>query len=237
MRGNLSTCEFCRSWGPQNENKRKWKYKDLARELKKDLKHEGDDDISCNWCVWNGSKRPRIGNQKMNRDHPDYTIVEIDQNTQKSPGDQWRLAVTQTPIKKYQGIIIIIIIIIVIIIISECKKLAQKEFRLSRTGGKDDPLRIMEVIKILSYRPKPKYILKNDTHKILWNFETQTDYLIPVKITDPKRKKTCHLEDFAVLADHRVKLKENETIDKYLDLARDLPLPPPKKKQQKNCES
>ena len=28
--------------------------------------------------------------------------------------------------------------------------------------------------------------------------------------------------DFAVLADHRVKLKENEEKDKYLDLAREL---------------
>ena len=28
--------------------------------------------------------------------------------------------------------------------------------------------------------------------------------------------------DFAVLADHRIKLKENEKKDKYLDLAREL---------------
>ena len=33
--------------------------------------------------------------------------------------------------------------------------------------------------------------------------------------------RTCRIVDFAVSADHRVKLKENEKKDKYLDLARD----------------
>ena len=35
-------------------------------------------------------------------------------------------------------------------------------------------------------------------------------------------KKTCKIVDFAVSADHRVKLKENEKKDKYLDLAREI---------------
>ena len=35
-------------------------------------------------------------------------------------------------------------------------------------------------------------------------------------------KKTCRIVDVAVPADHRVKLKENEKKDKYLDLAREL---------------
>ena len=35
-----------------------------------------------------------------------------------------------------------------------------------------------------------------------------------------KKKRTCRIVDFAVLADHRVKLKESEKKDKYLDLAR-----------------
>ena len=33
----------------------------------------------------------------MSRDHPNYSIVEIGQNT-KSPGDLWRLVVTHTPV-------------------------------------------------------------------------------------------------------------------------------------------
>ena len=65
-----------------------------------------------------------------------------------------------------------------------------------------------------------------ETHKILWDFEVQTDHLIPARRPDlvlfDKKKRTCHLEDFAVPADHRVKMKEREKIDKYLYLAREL---------------
>ena len=32
----------------------------------------------------------------------------------------------------------------------------------------------------------------------------------------------CRVDDFAVPANHRVKIKENEKIEKYLDLAREL---------------
>ena len=37
-----------------------------------------------------------------------------------------------------------------------------------------------------------------------------------------KKKKICKIVDFAVLTDHRIKLKECEKRDKYLDLAREL---------------
>ena len=36
-----------------------------------------------------------------------------------------------------------------------------------------------------------------------------------------QNNRTCKIVDFAVLADHRVKLKENEKKDKYLELARE----------------
>ena len=36
------------------------------------------------------------------------------------------------------------------------------------------------------------------------------------------KKRTCKIVAFAVPADHRVKLKENEKKEKYLDLAREL---------------
>ena len=42
-----------------------------------------------------------IGNQKENRDHPDYSIVEIGQNPKKSPGELWTLAVSQISVKVY----------------------------------------------------------------------------------------------------------------------------------------
>ena len=37
-----------------------------------------------------------------------------------------------------------------------------------------------------------------------------------------KKKKNCKIVDFAVPADHRIKLKEVVKKDKYLDLSRDL---------------
>ena len=41
-----------------------------------------------------GKKTGGIGNQRENGDHPNHSIVKIGQNTEKSPGDQKRLAVT-----------------------------------------------------------------------------------------------------------------------------------------------
>ena len=38
----------------------------------------------------------------MSGDHSNYSIVEIDKNTEKSPGDLRRLAATQTLVKDHQ---------------------------------------------------------------------------------------------------------------------------------------
>ena len=76
------------------------------------------------------------------------------------------------------------------------------------------------------------YYNDNATHKFLWVFNIQTDHLIPARRPDliiinkkkkkEKKKRTCKIVDFAVPADHRIKLKECEKRDKYLDLAREL---------------
>ena len=66
------------------------KYLDLVRELKN---HE----VALETVP---QKKPgRNGNQTKNRDHPDYSIVEIGQNTEKSPEDLMRLAVTWSQVK------------------------------------------------------------------------------------------------------------------------------------------
>ena len=44
----------------------------------------------------------RVGNRRTNRDHPNDSIVEIGQNTEKSPGDLRRLTVTRSLTKDYQ---------------------------------------------------------------------------------------------------------------------------------------
>ena len=72
----------------------------------------------------------------------------------------------------------------------------------------------------------PAPVLQNNTHKLLWDFDIHTDHLISVRRPDliiiNKKKRTCKIVDFAVPADYRIKLKECERRDKYLDLAREL---------------
>ena len=65
----------------------------------------------------------------------------------------------------------------------------------------------------------------NGSHKLLWDFSIQSDHLIQARRPDliiiNKKERTCKIVDFAVPADHRIKLKECEKKDKYLDLARE----------------
>ena len=72
---------------------------------------------------------------------------------------------------------------------------------------------------------KSESILEHATHKILWDFEIQRDNLIAARRLDlviVNKKRTCHREDFAIPANHKVKIKETEKRNKYLDLAREL---------------
>ena len=63
-------------------------------------------------------------------------------------------------------------------------------------------------------------------HKLLLNFDIQTDHLISTRLTDiviiNKKDRTCRTVGLTVSADHRVKLKESQKKDKYLDLAGEL---------------
>ena len=67
----------------------------------------------------------------------------------------------------------------------------------------------------------PAPVLENDTHKLIWDFNMQTDHLISARTPDlkinKKKKRLCKIVDFAVPADHRIKLKECEKKDEYLD--------------------
>ena len=62
----------------------------------------------------------------------------------------------------------------------------------------------------------PTSVLENDTYKLLWDFDIQTDNLISAGRSDQeiinlkKKERTCRIVDFAVPADHSVKLKESE---------------------------
>ena len=101
-------------------------------------------------------------------------------------------------------------------IISEKIKLAQKEYKT----------RYNCVVKVIHwelckklkfdhtnkwYMHNTESFLENDTHKLFWDFEIQTDHLISARRPDlkiiNKKEKTCRIADFAVPVDHRVKLK------------------------------
>ena len=85
------------------ESKKKDKYLDLARGLKKKsqktVEHESDGDTNSNWCSWyshqrRGTETGGLRNDRPYGDYPNYSIVEIGKNTKKSPGDLKRLVVT-----------------------------------------------------------------------------------------------------------------------------------------------
>ena len=79
----------------------------------------------------------------------------------------------------------------------------------------------------------PESVLENETHKLQWDFDVQTNHLISDRRpnlviinnnNNKKKKRTCRIVDFVVSADYRVKFKESKKKkkDKYLDLAREL---------------
>ena len=78
----------------------------------------------------------------------------------------------------------------------------------------------------------PASVLENDIHKLVWHFDIQTDHLISIRRPDliiiikkkkkkKKRERICKIVNFAVPADHRIKLKECKKKDEYLNLARE----------------
>ena len=60
------------------------------------MKHKIDGDTNSDWCTRYNHKEIGTGlrDQRTSGDHPNYNIVEIGQNTEKSPGDFRRLAVS-----------------------------------------------------------------------------------------------------------------------------------------------
>ena len=83
------------------------KYLDLARELKKTIEYVSDGDTNCNWCAQYCHQRisrgtGELGNKRTSGDHPNYSIIKISQNNEKSSGDLRRLTVAQTPMRNHQ---------------------------------------------------------------------------------------------------------------------------------------
>ena len=65
------------------------------------MENESDDDTSCKWRTRYSQQRidtgtGGLGNKRTLGDRQHYSIIEIGQNSEKSPGNLRRLAVTQT---------------------------------------------------------------------------------------------------------------------------------------------
>ena len=116
-------------------------------------------------------------------------------------------------------------------IISECSKLTPKEYKIRHDlVGRVIHWELFKKFKFdytnKWYMHNPVSVLENDTHELQWDFDIQTDRLISARRPDliiiNNKKRTCRTVDIAVQTDHRIKLKESEKKDKYLDLAWEL---------------
>ena len=111
-------------------------------------------------------------------------------------------------------------------IISECSKLAKKEYKARHDWvGQVIHWEICRKFKFDHtnkwYMHNPAPVLENDSHKLLWVFNIQTDHLILARrpdliIINKKKTRICKIVDY------RINLKESEKKDNYLDLAREL---------------
>ena len=71
------------------------------------MEHVGDNYTNRDWCFWYSYQRiiketGGLGGWRTSGDHPNYSIIKIGQNPEKSPGDLRRLDVTQTAVKDHQ---------------------------------------------------------------------------------------------------------------------------------------
>ena len=95
----ISTWTLQRNWKKQKNKKKNKK--------NKSVEHEKNGYTNCRWFSWYShqkfDKRTRsIENKRSRGDNPNYTIVEIGQITENSPGDLRRLIFVHTPVKDHR---------------------------------------------------------------------------------------------------------------------------------------
>lgn len=76
------------------------------------------------------------------------------------------------------------------------------------------------------YEHRAEKVVENEDVKVLWDFNVFVDKFIEARRPDiilvKKEVKECVIIDIAVPGDVRTKMKEEEKIDKYQDLAREI---------------
>ena len=116
-------------------------------------------------------------------------------------------------------------------LIAECKKLAQKEYKerhdkIARIVHLELCQKFGLVGEVKWYNHKLASVVENGRIKILWDFNIQTDHIIqhrrPGIVVLYHTERKCHLIDVAVPGDKRIELKEQEKIDNYIELRREV---------------
>ena len=116
-------------------------------------------------------------------------------------------------------------------IISECTKLAQREYK--RRHDKVGKIVHWKLCKKYNlerkekwYEHEPESVMENDVVKILWDVNIQCDHVIQARRPDivviEKEERICKLVDIAVPGDSRICDKEVEKLEKYQDLKREV---------------
>ena len=113
--------------------------------------------------------------------------------------------------------------------INEYSKLVQKEYKTRHDWArKGIPWELCKKFEFdhmnKCYMHNSESVLENEIHKILWDSETETDRPISARRPDlviVNKHSHCRIVDFAVPADHGLKLQENEKRNKYLHLTRE----------------
>ena len=111
-------------------------------------------------------------------------------------------------------------------IISKCSKLAQKEYKTRRDCvGKVIHLELCKKLKFDHtnkwYMYNPVFVQRNETQTLLgfWGTNASPHLGLTPRLcyNQQQKNRPWKIVDFAVPADHRVKLKESEKKDKYLE--------------------
>ena len=116
-------------------------------------------------------------------------------------------------------------------IVSGCEKLAQKEYKRRRDNVAKkihwDLCKRHEIEHQEKwYDHIPDSVVENDSVKLLWDINIQCDNVIEARRPDivviDKKEKVCIIVDIAVPADRMVEEKEQEKVEKYKDLKREI---------------
>ena len=158
-----------------------------------------------------GTRSKGLGNKRTSWDHPKYSI-EIGQNPKKSPGDLRRLSVTPTPVENHQ----------LTWVWKTRKSIKQETTGWTKCSSKNCARNLNVTIRTNGICTGER---DAQTSQGFWDIYESPNLGLtnrPYHFQPPPQKKNKRTRRIVDFADHKVKLKETEKKDKYLDLPREL---------------